>query len=117
LRQCVRGSSAQSTVEVIAAFPLVVVTALVCVQGMALLALAVRADGAAQAAAVVWAEQGPGAAERGARSALPGWARGSVKVRTADGRVQVTVRPRTMLPGLSPAMRGSAVLPAPGRGG
>lgn len=112
-----RGSTAQSTVEVVAALPLVVLVALICVQGMALVALAVRADGAAQAAAVAWAEHGAGAAERGARAALPGWARGRVKARTAAGRVQITVHPRTLLPGLSPAMRASAVLPASGGGG
>lgn len=112
-----RGTSAQSTVEVVAALPLVALAALICVQGMALLALAVRADGAAQAAAVAWAEHGAGEAERGARTALPGWARGHVTVRDGAGRVHVFVRPRTVLPGLNPVVRASAVLPTASSGG
>lgn len=109
-----RSSAGQAAVEAVAAFPLVVVAALLCLQAMAVGAVAVQADNAAHAAAVAYGEAGADSAERAARRAVPGWTRGRVSVSIGGGFARVTMRPRALFPGIAPALSARAPLPLAG---
>lgn len=93
------GQSGQSLVETVAAIPVLLLCALIGLQGLAYGAAWVQADSAAHAAAI--AAQTGGNADRAARSALPGWSRGKVRVRHRSGRVDVWLSPRAFLPPLA----------------
>ena len=58
-----------AVVEVVGLVPLVLLVGLICLQGLAIGATAVRADNAAHAAAVAFAERGAGSAAAAARAA------------------------------------------------
>lgn len=93
---CERG---QSLVETVAMVPVVLVCGLLALQALVAGANHVAADSAAHAAMV--ADLTGRDAELAAREAVPGWSRGRVKV-TADERVvDVSLRPRAVVPALS----------------
>lgn len=81
----------QSTVELVAALPALLLAALIALQLLAAGYALTLADGAAEAGALALASGGsaPGAA----RAALPGWAKDDVAVAVDGGRVTVRLRP------------------------
>lgn len=88
----------QASVELIAAVPVLMLMALVCLQLLVAGYALTLVDGAAEAGAL--ARASGGSAEDAARAALPGWARNKVEVAAQDGEVAVTVHPPTVVPGL-----------------
>jgi len=84
-------SSGQSTVELVAALPALLLAALVTLQLLAAGYAMTLADGAAEAGALALAAGG--SAREAARSALPGWAEDRVSVVVEGGRVTVRLRP------------------------
>lgn len=88
----------QASVELIAAVPLLLLTALVCLQLLVAGYSLTLADGAAEAGALALASGA--AADDAARGALPGWARKRVDVSSEDGAVSVELTPPSVVPGL-----------------
>ena len=86
-----RDQSGQSAVELVAGLPALFVVALVLLQLLAVGWAATLAGGAAEAGALAVAAGRP--AEPAARSALPDWSRGRVRVAERGGVVSVWVRP------------------------
>ena len=85
------GERGQAAVELLGAVPALLLIGLVAFQLLAVGYAAVLAGNAAEAAALAVAA---GADPRGAaQAAVPGWSRARMKLRTADGRVDVTMRP------------------------
>jgi hypothetical protein len=76
----------QASVELIAAVPVLLLTALVCLQLLVAGYALTLASGAP--------------ADDAARGALPGWARTRVEVTARDGAVSVRLQPPTVVPGL-----------------
>ena len=93
----------QALVETMAAIPVLLICALLGMQGLAAGVAWLQADNAAHAAAL--AAQTGGDASRAARSALPGWSRGRVRVRNQGARVDVWLTPRALVPPLAPLLR------------
>jgi hypothetical protein len=89
----------QAAIEMLAALPVLLLSALVCLQLLVAGYALTLVDGAAEAGALAVASGGP--AEEAAREALPGWARDRVEVSSDDGTVSVRVRPPTVVPGLA----------------
>jgi hypothetical protein len=89
----------QSTVELIAALPALLLAALVAFQLLAAGYALTLADGAAEAGALALAAGKPAA--EAARDAVPGWAADDVHVSVQGGRVTVRVRPLSPIPTLS----------------
>ncbi len=89
----------QSTVELVAALPALLLAALVALQLLAAGYAMTLADGAAEAGALALAAGKPAA--EAARDAVPGWAKGDVHVAVQGGRVTVHVRPLSPIPSLS----------------
>ncbi len=81
----------QATVELVAALPALLLSALVALQLLAAGYAMTLADGAAEAGALAVAS-GSSAAEA-ARDALPGWAEDDVSVAVEGGEVTVRLRP------------------------
>ena len=81
----------QATVELVAALPALLLSALVALQLLAAGYAITLADGAAEAGALALAS-GESAAEA-ARRALPGWAEDDVSVAVEGGEVTVRLRP------------------------
>src|SRR5665811_2616094 len=95
-----RGSqSGQSTVELVAALPALLLAGLLALQLLATGYALTLADGAAEAGALALASGRPAAAA--ARDALPGWAEDDVDVSVEGGRVTVRLRPPSPLPALA----------------
>ena len=92
----------QSTVELVAMMPLLLVVVLAAAQ--VLLAGAARdfAGHAAEAGAVAMLEGGDPA--KAAREAVPGWSRGGIAVRVHGSVVRVSVRPAALVPPLAGAL-------------
>lgn len=88
--------------ELLAGVPALLLAGLVALQLLVTAYSLHLADNAAEAGALAVAAGGE--AEPAARAALPGWARSSVRVSAADGRVDVAVRPPAPLAGLSEAL-------------
>ena len=86
-----RDERGQSAVELVAGLPALMVVALVLLQLLAVGWAATLAGGAAEAGALAVAAGR--SAEPAARSALPDWSRGRVRVAERDGVVSVWVRP------------------------
>lgn len=101
-----RRCSGQSLVETVAAFPALILCALIALQALACGAAWVQADNAAHAAAL--AARTGGAAERAARASLPGWRRNRVKVVSRAGTVHVWLTPRAFLPPLASLVKAHA---------
>ncbi len=81
----------QATVELVAALPALLLSALVALQLLAAGYAMTLADGAAEAGALAIAS-GSSAADA-ARDALPGWAHDDVSVAVEGGEVTVRLRP------------------------
>jgi hypothetical protein len=93
-----RGERGQAQLELIAGIPLLMLSALIALQLLAVAYAQSLADGAAEAGAIAAAD---GRDELGAaRAGLPGWAAGRLEVDSEDGRVDVTLDPPALLPGL-----------------
>jgi hypothetical protein len=89
----------QSTVELVAALPALLLAALLALQLLATGYALTLADGAAEAGALALASGRP--AVSAARDALPGWAEDDVDVSIAGGRVTVRLRPPSPIPSLA----------------
>lgn len=81
----------QSTVELVAALPALLLAGLLALQLLTAGYALTLADGAAEAGALALAMGRP--AKDAAREALPGWARDDVDVSIGGGRVTVRLRP------------------------
>jgi hypothetical protein len=89
----------QSTVELVAALPVLLLAGLLALQLLATGYALTLADGAAEAGALALAAGRPAAPA--VRDALPGWADGGVDVSVEGGRVTVRLRPPSPLPALA----------------
>ena len=89
----------QATVELIAGVPALLIAAAIALQLFAAGYAVSLADGAAEAGALALAAGKPAAPA--ARTALPGWAAEDVNVEVGEGRVEVRLRPPSLLPGLA----------------
>ena len=89
----------QSTVELVAALPALLLAGLLALQLLATGYALTLADGAAEAGALALASGHP--AKEAARAALPGWAEDDVDVSVRGGRVTVRLRPPSALPALA----------------
>lgn len=89
----------QSTVELVAALPALLLAGLLALQLFAVGYALTLADGAAEAGALALATGRP--AKAAARDALPAWAEDEVEVTVRGGRVQVRLRPPSPLPALA----------------
>jgi hypothetical protein len=95
-----RGSqSGQSTVELVAALPALLLAGLLALQLFATGYALTLADGAAEAGALALASGRPAAGA--VRDALPGWAEDDVEVAVQGGRVTVRLRPPSALPAVA----------------
>ncbi|HKB51110.1 MAG TPA: hypothetical protein VKC63_06740 [Solirubrobacterales bacterium] len=89
----------QSTVELVAALPVLLLAGLLALQLLATGYALTLADGAAEAGALALASGRPAVAA--ARDALPGWAEDDVDVSVRGGRVTVRLRPPSPLPAVA----------------
>src|SRR5215203_2100274 len=89
----------QATVELVAALPALLLSALVALQLLAAGYAITLADGAAEAGALALASGG--SAPEAARAALPGWAKENVSVTVEDGSVSVRLRAPSPIRSLS----------------
>lgn len=89
----------QSTVELIAALPALLLAGLLALQLLATGYALTLADGAAEAGALALASGGE--AKQAVREALPDWAGDDVQVSVVGGRVTVRLRPPSALPALA----------------
>ncbi|HET8863480.1 MAG TPA: hypothetical protein VFM94_09550 [Solirubrobacterales bacterium] len=89
----------QSTVELVAALPVLLLVGLFALQLFAAGYALTLADGAAEAGALALAVGRP--VRLAARDALPGWAEDDVEVLVEGGRVTVRLRPPSPLPMLA----------------
>jgi hypothetical protein len=89
----------QSTVELVAALPALLLAGLVALQLLATGYALTLADGAAEAGALALASGQ--SATTAARDALPGWAKDEVDVSVHGGRVTVRLRPPSPLPAIA----------------
>ncbi|HEU4657257.1 MAG TPA: TadE/TadG family type IV pilus assembly protein [Capillimicrobium sp.] len=108
------GERGQATVELVGLLPVLVAVALGAAQLLAAGVARELADHAAEAGAVALL-QGGDAAEA-ARAAVPGWARGELRVEVADRAVTVEVDPPIALPRLAGELVGRATAHAGGGG-
>jgi hypothetical protein len=104
----------QAAVELVAGLPALLLIAAVVMQLLAVGYTAVLAGDAAEAGALAIARGR--APELAARSAIPGWARGGMRVRRAVGAVHVQMRPPRLVPWVGGLLRinASAAVAAPG---
>src|SRR4051794_29346219 len=85
----------QATIELVAALPALLLTAVIALQLLAAGYALTLADGAAEAGALALASGG--SAVTAARAALPGWAEDDVAVSVEGGTVTVRLRPPSPL--------------------
>lgn len=105
------GSAAgQASVELVALLPLAALIALAIGQLLAAGAARELAGNAAEAGAAALLQGGDPAAA--AREALPGWSRERTTVQVAGRRVEVHLRPRTVVPVLAGRLEASAAADA-----
>ena len=91
--------SGQSTVELIAGLPALLLAGLIALQLLAAGYALTLADGAAEAGALALASGEP--ARKAVRAALPDWAEDEVGFSVSGGRVTVRLRPPSPLPGIA----------------
>lgn len=89
------GDSGQASIEAVAGVAVILLAAAVCFQLLATGYTATLADGAAEAGAVALIQGKP--IDAAVRKALPGWARSRYSVSRAFGRVEVRLRPPTLV--------------------
>jgi hypothetical protein len=92
------GEEGQSTVELVAALPALLLAGLLALQLLAAGYALTLADGAAEAGALALATGQP--ATVAARDALPGWAEDEVAVSVEGGQVTVRLPPPLPLPAI-----------------
>ena len=92
-------SAGQASVELVAILPLALLVALAIAQLLAAGAARELAGNAAEAGAVSLLQGTDPAAA--ARAALPGWSRERATVRVTGRRVEIRIRPRTVIPVLA----------------
>lgn len=116
-RAAVTRERGQASVELVAGLPALLLVACVVLQLLAVGYTAVLAGDAAEAGALAIARGS--LPESAARSAVPGWGRRGMSVRRAVGAVHVQMRPPSLVPWVSGALRirASAAVAAPGRAG
>lgn len=95
---CVRSSSGQAQLELIAGVPALLLAAFIALQLLAVGYAQTLADGAAEAGAIAAADGRD--AETAAIAGLPGWAGGRVEVAVDGGQVEVVLDPPAFIPGL-----------------
>jgi hypothetical protein len=95
----IAGEQGQSTVELVAALPALLLAGLLALQLLVTGYTLTLADGAAEAGALALASGRPAVAA--ARDALPGWAEDRVEVEVSGGRVTVRLPPPSPLPALA----------------
>jgi hypothetical protein len=105
-RRRVRSVSGQASVELVALLPLAALVALAIGQLLAAGAARELAGNAAEAGAAALLQGGDPAAA--ARAALSGWSRERTTVHVAGRRVEIHVRPRTVIPVLAGRLEASA---------
>lgn len=93
------GEAGQSTIELVAALPALLLAGLLALQLLAAGYALTLADGAAEAGALALASGRP--AGDAARAALPGWARDGVEVSVGGGRVTVHLQPPSPFPAIA----------------
>ncbi len=89
----------QSTVELVAGLPALLLAGLIALQLLVAGYALVLADGAAEAGALALASGEP--AREAVRAALPGWAEDEIGLSVSGGRVTVSLRPPSPLPGIA----------------
>jgi hypothetical protein len=105
-RMPVGADTGQASVELLAMLPVLVAVALAVLQLLAVGYASVLAGSAAEAGALALAA---GADPRaGAREALPGWSRAHARVAVDGGRVDVQLRPPSLLGALAERLEVSA---------
>jgi hypothetical protein len=105
-----RSARGQASVELVALLPVGALVALAIGQLLAAGAARELAGNAAEAGAAALLQGGDPAAA--ARDALPGWSRERTTVHVAGRRVEVHVRPRTVVPVLAGRLEASAAADA-----
>lgn len=99
------GATGQSTVELVAFAPLVIVIVLAAAQLLAAgLARELAANAAEAGAVALLQHEDPSAA---ARAAVPGWSRHRIAIHIAGRRVTVGLRPPALFPVLASMLRSS----------
>jgi hypothetical protein len=93
------GEHGQSTIELLAAVPVLLLAGMLALQMLAAGYALTLADGAAEAGALALASGRP--AEDVARRALPGWAADDIDVSVNGGRITVRLRPPSLLPAVA----------------
>lgn len=106
MRAGLASEGGQSTVELVAIAPLVVLCGLLGLQALVAGANFVVAANAAHAGAL--AGQLGRDPRSAARRAAPGWSTSEIGVSVHARRVKVRLRPRAIVPGLSPLLAASA---------
>lgn len=91
--------SGQSMVETVVMTPIVILCCLLGLQGLVAGANFVAGDNAAHAGALA-GELGHDP-KKAARGAVPGWSTGDVDVTARGRQVRVTLKPRSIFPGLA----------------
>src|SRR4051794_1820767 len=99
LTRGLRDDSGQATVELVAALPALLLTALMALQLLAAGYALTLADGAAEAGALALASGG--SAAEAAKQALPEWAEDDVSVSVEGDEVLVRLRPPSPIPALA----------------
>jgi hypothetical protein len=97
-----RGEDGQSTVEVVALLPLLIAVVLAVTQLLAAGMAREQAGTAAQAGAMALLQGDD--PEDSVREAVPGWSRRRVAVRVRGRRVEVKLRPPSVIPRLADAL-------------
>lgn len=100
------GARGQATVETIAVAPVIVAIGLAVLQLLAVGYASVLAGNAAEAGALALAAGTDG--REGAKQALPGWSRARARVDVDGGRVEVHLRPPSLLEALADGLEVSA---------
>lgn len=103
----VSGEGGQSTVELVALIPLLIVVGLACAQLLMAGAARELAGNAAEAGAVAMLQGGD--AEQAARDAVPGWSRSRLDVDVRGAAVRVALRPAPLVPPLADALVARAI--------
>jgi hypothetical protein len=101
-----RAATGQASVEILAMLPVLVAVALVVLQLLAVGYASVLAGSAAEAGALALAADADPQAS--VREALPGWSRAGARVSVDDDRVEVHLRPPSLLRVLADRLEVSA---------
>jgi len=104
VRRCSEGG--QASLELLGMLPLLIALALAATQLLAVGYSSVLAGNAAEAGALALAAGGD--VKAGVREALPGWSRTRAQIATSDGRIEVRLRPPSLMAALEERLEVSA---------